>query len=292
MMIRVTVAAVTFFSILLGAVNGQPDRWQQRVKYTMNVSMDVQTNRFTGSQTLVYTNNSPDTLEKVFYHLYWNAFQPNSMMDTRSRELGKITYSTGRRGRDEADWDPRIRDRILHLTPEEIGYQKVLSLSMNGVPQPYTEDETILEVKLTRPILPRSSVTFQMQFEAQVPLQIRRSGRDNPQTGVRYSMSQWYPKLCEYDYEGWHPTPYVAREFYGVWGDYDVTISIDKKYLVAGTGYLENAAQVGYGYEEPGTKVVRPAGERLVWHLVAPNVHDFMWAADPEYHHLVRRIPG
>jgi hypothetical protein len=131
-----------------------------------------------------------------------------------------------------------------------------------------------------------------MQFEAQVPLQIRRSGRDNPQTGVRYSMSQWYPKMCEYDYEGWHPTPYVAREFYGVWGDYDVTISIDKHYLVAGTGYLENANQVGFGYEAPGTKVVRPAGENLSWHLVAPNVHDFMWAADPDYHHLVRRIPG
>jgi hypothetical protein len=99
---------------------------------------------------------------------------------------------------------------------------------MNGVPQPYMEEETILEVKLTKPILPRSTVTFQMQFEAQVPLQVRRSGRDNPETGVRYSMSQWYPKMCEYDYEGWHPTPYVAREFYGVWGDYDVTISIDK----------------------------------------------------------------
>ncbi len=268
----------------------QPERWQQRVKYSMNVSMDVRTNRFTGSQTLVYANNSPDTLFRVFYHLYWNAFQPGSMMDNRSRELGKIIYSTGHRGRDEQDWDPRVRDRILHLTPEEIGYQKVLSLSMNGVPQPYTVDETILEVKLTKPILPRSSVTFQMQFEAQVPLQVRRSGRDNPQTGVRYSMSQWYPKMCEYDYEGWHPTPYVAREFYGVWGDYDVTISIDKTYMLGGTGYLENASQVGYGYEAPGTKVMRPEGDRLIWHFVAPNVHDFMWAADPQFKHLVRRV--
>jgi hypothetical protein len=277
--------------LLTGAASAQPDRWQQRVKYTMNVKMDVGTNRFTGSQTLTYTNNSPDTLDKVFYHLYWNAFQPNSMMDTRSRELGKIVYS-GRRGHEEQDWDPRVKDRIQHLTPEEIGYQKVLSLTMNGVPQTYKVDETILEVKLTKPILPHSQTTFQMQFEAQVPLQVRRSGRDNPSTGVRYSMSQWYPKLCEYDYEGWHPTPYVAREFYGVWGDYDVTISIDKTYMIAGTGYLENAAQVGYGYELPGTNVVRPAGDRLSWHLVAPNVHDFMWAADPDFKHLVRRVPN
>ena len=273
------------------SVSAQPDRWQQRVKYTMNVSMDVHTNRFTGSQTLAYTNNSPDTLYKVFYHLYWNAFQPNSMMDARSRELGKIVYSTGRRGREESDWDQRVKDRILHLGPDEIGYQKVLSLTMNGVSQTYKMDETILEVKLSRPILPRSTVLFQMQFEAQVPLQIRRSGRDNPQTGVRYSMSQWYPKMCEYDYEGWHPTPYVAREFYGVWGDYDVTIHIDKTYLLGGTGYLQNAAQIGYGYETPGTKVERPAGDELLWHFIAPNVHDFMWAADPDFRHLVRRLP-
>src|SRR5277367_892228 len=136
-------------AVMPGIASAQSDRWQQRVKYTMNVAMDVQTNRFTGSQTLAYTNNSPDTLFKVFYHLYWNAFQPGSMMDTRSRELGKITYSVGRRGGESRDWDSRVRDRILNLKPEEIGYQKVLSLSMNGVPQSYTVDETILEVKLS-----------------------------------------------------------------------------------------------------------------------------------------------
>jgi hypothetical protein len=284
-------AAILLLHCFVGSA--QPDRWQQRVKYAMNVVMDVATNRFTGSQTLTYTNNSPDTLTKVFYHLYWNAFQPGSMMDWHSREAGKIVFSSGRRGGgQDRDWDGRVTDRILNLKPEEIGYQHVLSLTMNGVPQQFKEEETILEVKLSKPILPRSAVEFQMQFEAQVPLQIRRSGRDNPRTGVRYSMSQWYPKLCEYDYEGWHPTPYVAREFYGVWGDYDVTISIDRHYMVAGTGYLENAQQVGFGYEAPGTKVMRPAGEKLVWHLVAPNVHDFMWAADPDYKHLVRRIPN
>jgi hypothetical protein len=103
-------------------------------------------------------------------------------------------------------------------------------------------------------------------------------------------MSQWYPKICEYDYEGWHPTPYVAREFYGVWGDFDVTISIDKKYILGGTGYLQNANQVGYGYETPGTKVLRPSGDKLTWHFIAPNVHDFMWAADPDYVHVSRKI--
>ena len=252
----------------------------------MDIHMDVVTNRFKGKQKLVYTNNSPDTLDRVFYHLYFNAFQPNSMMDVRSRELGKI------RGRRGADWDGRVRDRIQQLTPQEIGYQQVLSLSMNGVPQTYEMHETILEVKLRKPILPRTSVTFDMDFEAQVPLQIRRSGRDNPQTRVRYSMSQWYPKLCEYDQDGWHPTPYVAREFYGVWGDYEVNITIDKNYIIGGTGYLQNPQQIGYGYEAPGSKVVRPTGNTLTWKFIAPNVHDFMWAADPDYRHLVRQVPN
>ena len=276
--------AICLLSTLMS--NAQPDRWQQRVKYTMDVNMDVNTNRFTGKQKLEYTNNSPDTLYKVFYHLYWNAFQPNSMMDMRSRELGKIKVN----GR--PDWDGRVKDRILNLKPEELGYQKVLSLKMDGVPQNYKVDETILEVKLSKPILPHSKVVFDMDFEAQVPLQVRRSGRDNPQTGVRYSMSQWYPKMSEYDYEGWHPTPYVAREFYGVWGDYDVKITIDKSYMLAGSGYLQNPNLIGFGYETPGTKVPAPTGNTITWNFIAPNVHDFVWAADPQFHHLVRTIPN
>src|SRR5688572_1668272 len=240
----------------------QPDRWQQKVKYTMDINMDVTTNRFTGKQKLEYTNNSPDTLKRVFYHLYWNAFQPNSMMDMRSRELGKVRVD----GR--PDWDGRVRERILNLKPDEIGYQKIGTLKMDGVAQKFTMHETILEVTLSKPILPKGKATFDMEFETQVPLQVRRSGRDNPQTGVRYSMSQWYPKMCEYDYEGWHPTPYIAREFYGIWGDFDVKITIDKNYLIGGTGYLQNANLIGYGYEATGAKVTRPAGNTLTWHFL------------------------
>lgn len=264
-------------------MQAQPERWQQHVKYTMDVNMDVSTNRFTGRQKLEYTNNSPDTLNRVFYHLYWNAFQPNSMMDQRSRHMGGVLVN----GR--PDWDSRVRDRIAKLQPDEMGYQKVKWIKMNGVAQTMKEQETILEVTLSKPILPKTTVSFELEFEAQVPLQVRRSGRDNPQTGVRYSMSQWYPKICEYDYEGWHPTPYIAREFYGVWGDYEVKITIDKDYLVGGSGYLQNPQQIGYGYETEGTKVMRAAGNTLTWNFIAPNVHDFMWAADPEYRHISRR---
>lgn len=282
---RQSFVATLVLSFAFIMAMAQPDRWQQRVKYAMDIDMNVQTNRFTGKQKLEYWNNSPDTLKKVFYHLYWNAFQPGSMMDNRSRRQGTVVLRKDRNGNDIADWDGRVKDRIYNLKPDEIGYQKILSLKMNGRPQSFEVLETILEVKLDKPIAPKSKVVFDMEFESQVPVQVRRSGRDNPSTKVRYSMSQWYPKICEYDYEGWHPTPYVGREFYGVWGDFAVNISIDKNYIIGGTGYLQNANQIGYGYEAQGAKVVRPAGNKLTWKFTAPNVHDFMWAADPEFIH-------
>lgn len=274
---------ISMLAMLPLVTMAQTGYWQQRVKYSMQVDVNANANQFTGKQKLEYWNNSPDTLTKVFYHLYWNAFQPGSMMDIRSQRQGTIQ---GPRG---ADWDGRVKDRISKLNKEEIGYQKVVSLKMNGKPQSFKMLETILEVKLDKPILPKAKVVFDMEFEAQVPLQIRRSGRDNAE-GVRFSMSQWYPKLCEYDKDGWHPNPYIAREFYGVWGDFDVKISIDKSYVIGATGYLQNPNQVGHGYETPGAKVVRPAGEKLLWHFIAPNVHDFVWAADPEYTHISKPV--
>ena len=280
---------IPLFLLSTLSLYAQPDRWQQRAKYTMNIDMNVQTNQYKGKQQLEYWNNSPDTLKKVFYHLYWNAFQPNSMMDVRSRRQGGIVLRKDRAGNDVRDWDARVRDRIVNLQPDEVGYQKVASLKMNGRPQKYKYHETILEVELDRPILPRTKATFEMEWDAQVPIQVRRSGRDNPGTDVRYTMTQWYPKMAEYDYEGWHPTDYVAREFYGVWGDYDVTISIDKSYVIGGTGYLQNPNSIGHGYEDKGAAVTRPAGNKLIWRFNAPNVHDFAWAADPEYKHVTRK---
>lgn len=284
-MIKKFLTIFTFCFLLFTYVFAQPNRWQQHVKYAMNVDVNVNTNQFTGTEKLIYTNNSPDKLPRVFFHLYWNAFQPGSEMDVRSQELGKILIN----GR--PDWDGRVRDRISKLTPTEIGYDSVLSIKINGVEQKVKYHETILEVDLAKPILPKSSVTFDITFKAQVPVQIRRSGRDNVE-GIRYSMSQWYPKMCEYDYEGWHPTPYIAREFYGVWGDYDVTIKIDKSYKIGASGVLQNASAIGWGYDKPGTPLKDISTEKRTWHFIANNVHDFVWAADPNYEHLVRKQDG
>lgn len=250
--------------------------WQQRAEYAMEITMDTKKHQFTGKQTLTYFNSSPDTLTQAFYHLYFNAFQPGSMMDVRSRTI--------------PDPDRRVGDRIFALKPDEIGIQKVKSLTQDGKPVAFKEVGTILEVRLATPLLPNQKTVFQMEFEGQVPVQIRRSGRNNSE-GIDYSMAQWYPKLCEYDHQGWHPNPYIGREFHGVWGDFDVKITIDADYVVAGTGYLQNAQEIGYGYEKAGTTVKRPKSKQLTWHFKANDVHDFVWAADPEYVQETAQVP-
>ncbi len=248
--------------------------WQQHVDYSIEVAMDVENYQYQGTQKLVYTNNSPDELTRVYYHLYFNAFQPGSEMDIRLQNID--------------DPDGRMfvegKSRIAALSPNEIGYLHPTSLTQDGEKVKFNEEGTVLVVELAKPIQAGGKTTFEMAFKGQVPVQIRRSGRNNKE-GVALSMSQWYPKLAEYDFEGWHADPYIAREFHGVWGDFDVKLTIDKDYIVGGTGYLQNPQEIGHGYEATGTKVKKAKGKTLTWHFKAPMVHDFMWAADPDYLH-------
>ena len=264
--------------------------WQQQVDYKMDVVMDVKNYQYKGTQELVYTNNSSDTLRKVYYHLFNNAFQPGSEMDARlhtikdpdARMVNKVTVD----GK-----DAKV-SRIEGLKPNEIGYLKIANFKQDGLVAEAKTVGTILEVTLAKPILPNTKSTFTLNFDGQVPVQIRRSGRNNSE-GVELSMTQWYPKLAEFDFEGWHADPYIAREFHGVWGSFDVNITIDKDYVLGGTGYLQNPNEIGHGYQEEGVVVNTPKKTKtLTWHFVAPMVHDFAWAADKNYMHDVVKGPN
>lgn len=269
------LALGTLFCLITAVAFGQGKYyWQQEVAYEMDIDVDVENHQFTGTQKLTYTNNSPDTLQRVFYHLYFNAFQPYSMMDVRSRTI--------------EDPDRRVRDRIVKLPEDEVGYHHINSLAQDGESVDYTVDGTILEVTLNEPILPGESTVFNMEFESQVPRQIRRSGWMNKE-GVEFSMSQWYPKLSAYDEDGWHPNPYVGREFYGVFGSFDVEITIDSSYVMGATGYLQNPDEIGHGYAE---EYDRPDSEKITWHWKADRVHDFMWGADPDFTHTTAQVPN
>ena len=250
--------------------------WQQYVQYRMDIDMDTKKHQFTGQQHLLYQNNSHDTLYKVYYHLYWNAFQPGSAMDWRARNL--------------PDPDRNMDQLIQALKPDEIGFVQINTLLQDGEVASYKVVGTIMEVSLNKPLLPGKSTVFDMNFLTQVPKIIRRAGRNNAE-GIDYSMAQWYPKLCEYDQRGWHTDPYIGREFYGVWGDFDVTIHIDKKYTVASTGELQNPENIpaDKGYPTVKSRNI-PADSKLTWHFKAQNVHDFSWSADPDYIHDIIEV--
>ena len=237
--------------------------------------MDVETFQYKGTQKLEYTNNSPDDLSRVFYHLYFNAFQPGSEMDVR---LQNIQDPDGRMTTEDK------KSRIMSLSESEMGYIKVKSLTQDGKEVTYKTVGTVLEVELATPIKSGDKATFEMEFDGQAPQQIRRSGRNNAE-GVSLSMTQWYPKMAEYDFEGWHADPYIGREFHGVWGDFNVNITIDKDYIIGGTGYLQNPEDIGYNYGDEGPKGKKGKKGKLTWKFKAPMVHDFTWAADPDYIH-------
>jgi hypothetical protein len=286
------IILLTVLSFGLNSAFGQSaPYWQQHADYKMEVAMDVKNYQYKGKQELVYTNNSPDTLKKVFYHLYPNAFQPGSEMDAR---LHSIKDPDGRmvskvKGADGKDVK---QSRIETLKPNEVGFLKITNFKQDGVTAQTRTSGTILEVTLAKPILPNSKTTFTLDFDGQVPVQIRRSGRNNSE-GIELSMSQWYPKLAEFDFEGWHADPYIAREFHGVWGNFDVKITIDKEYTIGGSGYLQDKNSIGHGYEDAGVTVTYPKKTKtLTWHFIAPNVHDFTWAADKEYAHDIVKGPN
>ena len=251
-----------FVAILLSGMAsfafGQYPGWQQQANYTMDIVVDTSNHQYTGSMKVVYTNNSPETLERVFWHLFFNAFQPGSMMDVRSQTI--------------SDPDRRVGNRIGELPEDEWGWQKIESVKINGSDALFEEDGTILVLDLPKPLTPGSKVTFDMTWQAQVPRQIRRSGWMNKE-GVEYSMTQWFPKLCEFDHHGWHTNPYIGREFHGIWGNYDVSIHMPDGYVIGATGVKSSQKSMPLPDGNPGT----------VHRFKANNVIDFAWAADPDF---------
>lgn len=250
--------------------------WQQRVNYKMDINVDEKNYRYDGKMSLAYSNNSNQNLSKVYFHLYFNAFQPGSMMDYR---LSNIIDPDRRMIKNIGTSDkPEPQSKIATLTPEQIGYQNIQTLTVNGITANFKVDGTILEVTPSKPILAGETATFNMEWEAQVPEQIRRSGRNSAEN-VAFSMAQWYPKMAHFDEFGWHLDEYVAREFVAPFGNFDVTIHIDPTYVIGASGKLQNPNEVK-GYQNNAT--IKSKNGKASWNFKAENIHDFAWAADPK----------
>lgn len=260
------------FSFVFAILNAQQGPYyQQFAKYKMDIDVDAQNFTYQGTQTLNYTNNSPDELKVVYFHLYWNAFKPGSMMDQRVANQGK-------------NGDGRLQvngvSRLASIPKNAEGSQNIHWIKQNGKDLKFEIQETVMKVYLNSPIKANSSTTFTMEWDAVIPEQIRRAGRNNRE-GIDMTMTQWYPKIAEYDYDGWATFDYVGREFHAPFADFDISIKIDKNYVIGAGGNLENPNDVK-GYSENAV-VKFDNKDKATWRWSAKNMLDFAWAADRDY---------
>ena len=257
-----------FFGLLSAQKNAY---YQQYAKYKMDIEVDAKNFTYTGNQTLTYSNNSPDELNVVYYHLYWNAFKAGSMMDQRVTNQGK-------------NGDSRLQSNgistLSSIPKEEEGAQNIHWIKQNGKDLKFEIQETVMKVYLNSPIKPNSKTTFTMEWDAVIPMQIRRAGRNNRE-GIDMTVTQWYPKIAEYDYDGWATFDYIGREFHAPFSDYEVNIKIDKDYVIGAGGTLENPLDVK-GYDSKAT-IKTDKNNKATWKWTAKNMLDFAWAADRDY---------
>ena len=259
-----TLAFMTFYA-------QQGPYYQQFANYKIDVDVDAANFTYQGKQELTYTNNSPDELKVVYFNLYWNAFKSGSMMDQRVSGQGK-------------NGDSRLQQngisRLSSIPKEEEGAQNIHFIKQNGKNLKFEIQETVMKVELAEPIKPNSKTTFTMQWDAVIPMQIRRSGRNNRE-GIDMTMTQWFPKIAEYDYDGWATFDYVGREFHAPFANFDVSISIDKDYVIGAGGTLMNPDEVK-GYQTDAV-VKTNSQNKATWRWTAKNMLDFAWAADRDY---------
>ncbi len=267
-----TQKILAIFLLAFGLFSAQQEAYyQQYAKYKMNIEVDAANFAYHGKQEIQYTNNSPDELSVVYFHLFWNAFKPGSMMDQRVQNQGK--NADGRLAENGVS-------RLSTIPKNEEGSQKINWIKQNGKDLKFEVQETIMKIYLNEKIKPNSTTTFTMDWDSVVPKQIRRSGRNNRE-GIEMTMTQWYPKIAEYDYDGWATFDYVGREFHAPFADFDVTIKIDKDYVIGAGGILENPTEVKGYTENPDIKTDK--NNKATWKFTAKNILDFAWATDKDY---------
>lgn len=265
------LATILFISISLHANDSY---WQQEVSYQISVSLNESQKLLNGHQILYYHNNSPDTLRKIYFHLYQNAFRKGSYPDQRMRSEGNY--------------------RLANLKPEEEGYCRVFYIKgEKGVELPTYVDNTIMAVDLKQPLLPGKTVRLEMDFTTKIGKAAYRIKARNGQ----FVVTQWYPKVCVYDrHGGWHLDQHFGHEFYGEFGTFRVEITLPADFIVGATGILLNREEVlpdslmkrldirnfkNKPVGEKATTIIHTgAGETKTWKYLAENVHDFAWTAD------------
>lgn len=264
----------------------QNSYWQQRVNYTIEVSLNDVQHTLDGFMKLEYTNNSPDTLSYIWFHIWPNAFKNDR---TAFSEQLLTNGNT----------------QFYFSKPEEKGYINRLDFRTGQTPlktEDHPEHQDILKLILPQPLPPNSTIQIQTPFHVQIPKNFSRGGH----IGQSYQITQWYPKPAVYDANGWHPMPYLDQgEFYSEFGSYHVKITLPENYVVAATGILQEEKEWNWlksrkKYIQPentaSKKIAGKSTKQPVINDAVPsskktktinywqdNIHDFAWFADKNF---------
>ncbi|MFZ5515474.1 MAG: M1 family aminopeptidase [Candidatus Zhuqueibacterota bacterium] len=283
--VRYRVIGILFLVLWCSHSFAGEEYWQQYVHYDFNVTLDVEKHALSGDAIITYKNNSPDTLDRIYLHLYPNAFRDEN--STLSRESRR--YYSGA------------------ITPENNGYIDILefritrkdaSANVNEAPVvAYHVKDTILESMLPEALRPGEELQLYVKFYEKISSLVRRGGW----RGNQYDISQWYPKLVVYDQKGWHADEYHASgEFYGEFATFDVAINLPYNYIVGATG-VPVAGDPGWTWVQVDTCLSDAAWDSAYVEMKAAiearadqglertvkfhaeNVHDFAWLACPDF---------
>lgn len=259
--------------------------WQQKLDYTIDVTLNDKEKTLDAFEKIIYTNNSPDTLRFIWFHLWPNAYKNDqTAFSDQALELGNTDF--------------------YFSNKEQKGYINRLDFKVDGITA-NTEDHPqhidIIKLVLPKPLAPNQKIIITTPFHEKLPFNFSRGGYD----GESFQITQWYPKPAVYDKNGWHEMPYLDQgEFYSEFGSFDVSITVPKNYVVAATGELQNEEEKQWllqrkNFEWHAEKqklkskggtvktVVRkfPASsiQTKTLQYKQDNIHDFAWFADKRF---------
>ena len=282
---KLSVIIPLFF---VSIIFGQPTNyWQQQTDFQIAVTLNDTKHTLDGFETIKYTNNSPDSLTYIWFHLWPNAFKND-----------KTAYSE--------QMVERLGSSAFYFSnDEDRGYINKLNFKVDGEVATLLDHPQYLDVAqlvLPKALAPGQSITITTPFHVQIPKNFSRGGH----IGQSYQITQWYPKPALYDKTGWHAMPYLDQgEFYNDFGNYDIAISLPKNYVVAATGDLQEQVEKEFLLsrnkplsipvaapvkkdifaKKKNTNEEVPASDAAIKtiHYIAKNVVDFAWFADKRF---------
>jgi len=266
---------VTIACFITIAAFSQSNYWQQQLNYKINVSLNDQNHSLKGWEEIQYTNNSPDQLNFIWFHLWENAYKNDNTAFAKQLMRDKKGMNRLR----------KFKDR---------GYVDSLDFTVDGMKASIEADPEnidVVKLNLPKPLPPGGTVKIQTPFFVDIPEYISRSGH-NKQS---YMICQWYPKPAVYDRKGWHQFPYLDEgEFYSEYGNFDVTITLPSQYIVGATGVLQNVdelkkyKQIGNSNVESSSRMnsvqyIPAATPTKTLNYKGENILDFAWFADKDF---------